>query len=61
MISSLPRGSILGWIQYNIFINDIFNRNEFTLSEFMDNTKMSGVVDMLEGRDVIQCDLERLE
>lgn len=31
------------------------------LSEFMDNTKMSGVVDMLEGRDVIQCDLERLE
>lgn len=61
MISSLPKGSILGWIQYNIFINDIFNRNEFMLSKFMDNTKMSGVVDMLEGRDVIQCDLERLE
>ena len=34
---------------------------ECTLSKFADNTKLTGAVDMLEERDTVQRDLERLE
>lgn len=49
-----------GLILFNIFINDVDSRIECNLSKFTDNIKPSGTTDMLERRDAIQRDLDRL-
>lgn len=60
-MSGIPQWFVLRQIIFNIFISDINSGIECTLSEFVDDTKLCGAADLLEGSVAIQRNLERIE
>lgn len=55
--SGVPWGSILGAVLFNIFSNVLAEGAECVLSSFVDNTKLEGMVETIDGWAAVRKDL----
>jgi len=60
-MSGAPQQLVLGPALFNIVVGDMDSGTECILCKFANDTKLCGMVDTLEGMDVFQRDLDRLE